>query len=177
MRLKEGVELSSGNSFSKQLERTNPGVSSGIWLTAFIALPAGLLSPAWLRSGDCSGVSAPRALLSAVCGCCGDCTGTSELRSCRLSGKKTGLCGSNLSNIFDLWVLAQFFFSLFLFQLWSNKSFPDLTHIRPKNRNAASTAAPAKLMEGENTPRFLPPGPTPEEKSPCDFRVTLQAKF
>lgn len=78
--------LSSGNSFSKQPERTNPGVSSGTWLAAFIALPVGLLSPAWLGFGDCSGVSAPRALPSAVCGCCGVGTGISELRSCRLSG-------------------------------------------------------------------------------------------
>lgn len=45
--------LSSANSFSKQPERTNPGVSSGIWLVAFIALPVGLLLPAWLRLGDC----------------------------------------------------------------------------------------------------------------------------
>lgn len=44
--LKEGVDLSSGNSFSNQPERTNPRVSSGIWLTVFIALLAGLLSPA-----------------------------------------------------------------------------------------------------------------------------------
>lgn len=86
LRLKEGVELSSGNSFSKQPERTNPDVSSEIWLTVFIALPVGLLSPAWLRLGDGSGVSAPRALPSPVCGCCRDCTGISELRSCRLLG-------------------------------------------------------------------------------------------
>ena len=104
--------LSSGNSFSKQPERTNPGVSSGIWLAAFIALPVGLLSPTWLRLGDCRGVSAPRVLPLAVCGCCGDCTGISELRSCRLLGKKTGPCGSNPSYKSDLWVLAWVFFAL-----------------------------------------------------------------
>lgn len=76
LRLKEGVELSSGNSFSKQPERTNPGGSSGIWLTAFIALPVGLLSPAWRRLGDCIGVSAPQVLPLAVCGCHGAAPGS-----------------------------------------------------------------------------------------------------
>lgn len=38
LRLKEGVELSSGNSFSKQPERINPAISSKSWLAAFIAL-------------------------------------------------------------------------------------------------------------------------------------------
>lgn len=109
LRLKEGVELSSGNSFSKQPERTNPGASSGVWLAVVVALPAGRLSPARLRLGDCSGVSALQALSLAVCGCG---TGTSQLRSYRLSGQKTEFCGSKPSYKFDLWVMAWLFFSL-----------------------------------------------------------------
>lgn len=73
------------------------------------------------------------------------------------------------------------FFSLFLFQLWLNKSFPELTHVGSKNRNAASTVEPAKLTDsqsqGRKYPRSLPLSPIPEKKSPCDFRIMLQAKF
>lgn len=146
LRLKEGVELSSGNRFSRQPERTNPGASAGIWLAVFIALPAGLLSPAQLRLGDCSGVSTLQVLSLAVCGCC---TGISQLRSSRLSGQNTEFCGSKPSYKFDLWVMA-WFFSLLLFQLWSSKSFPELTHTRRKNRNATSTEAAAELMDSQS---------------------------
>lgn len=49
-----------------------------------------------------------------------------------------------------------FFISLFLFQLWSNKSFPELTHAGPKNRNAVSTAAPAKPTDSPSQGRKHP---------------------
>lgn len=149
LRLKEGVDLSSGNSFFTQPERTNPRVSSGIWLAAFIALLVRLLSPAgsgWVMG---AGAQLPKCFLRLF-------VVMSVLRSCRLSGWKTGLCGSNPSYRFDLWVLAWGFFSLFLFQLWSNKSFPELTHKGPKNRNAASTAAPAKPTDSPSRGRKHP---------------------
>lgn len=79
LRLKEGVDLSSGNSFSNQPERTNPRVSSGIWLSAFIALLVGLLSPAasgWLMG---AGAQLPQCFLWLF-------VVMSVLRSCRLSG-------------------------------------------------------------------------------------------
>lgn len=79
LRLKEGVDLSSGNSFSNQPERTNPRVSSGIWLAVFMALLVGLLLPdasGWLMG---AGDQLPECFpwLFEV---------MSVLRSCRLSG-------------------------------------------------------------------------------------------
>lgn len=78
LRLKEGVDLSSRN-FSNQPERTNPRVSSGIWLTGFIALLVGLLLPAGLGWLMGAGAQLPECFLWLF-------VVMSVLRSCSLSG-------------------------------------------------------------------------------------------
>lgn len=173
LRLKEGVDLSSGNSFFTQPERTNPRVSSGIWLAAFIALLVGLLSPAgsgWVMG---AGAQLPKCFLWLF-------VVMSVLRSCRLSGWKTGLCGSNPSYRFDLWVLARVFFLSFFSSCGQIRVFQNwLTRGQRTGMQRAQRRLPNRQThhrEGENTPGSLPPRPIPEEKSPCDLRITLQAK-
>ena len=93
LRLEEGVELRSGNSFSRQPEN-KPCFLGGIWLA--VGCPS---SPGsgWVPAGG----SQPREPPS-----CWQPLWWGLLDSCRLLVWKSGLCGSNQPGKFDLWVWA-----------------------------------------------------------------------
>lgn len=160
LRLREGVELSSGNSFPRQPEN-KPWCCSGD-LAGPACSPRGTPVAPLARDGSWPCMAPP-----AAGGPHGICSGISQLNSCRLLAQKSGLCGSDPSYKFDLWVWAWgfcvymyfFFLLVFLFQLWSNKSFPELTQTGPKNRNAASAAAPAKRADQQLQGRKYPQDP------------------
>lgn len=103
-----------------------------------------------LARADGSRGSAPPVLPLAVCGyVCAEIMQTvrvKKLGSVVRTRPTDLICG--------FWIVL--FFSLFLFQLWSNKSFPELTHAEPKNRNAASMAVPAKPSDSPSQGRKHP---------------------
>lgn len=138
LRLKEGVELSSGNSFSKQPERINPAISPKSWLAAFIAL-------LWLFVAVAG--MAPGSLSWGHAGCWGR--------------KLDFVVPTRLTNLIcGVWLFyfLVLFFSFFLFQLWSNGSYPELTSHWAKGQECSKHNGACQTDRLTTMRQKIPPG-------------------